>query len=55
MGFSINKNMEIENLKKHSYIALRIIKDYIDYCGGVPKVRITKELLTFAFRDTLYI
>ena len=47
-GFSINKNMEVENLKERSYISLRIIKDYIVYYGGVPQVPITKDLLASA-------
>lgn len=44
-GFSINKNLIIENLSEESLIAKRIIADYIISVGGIENVLITKELL----------
>lgn len=40
-GFSINKNLEVENLSENSYIAQRIVCDYVKHAGGVTA---TKEL-----------
>ena len=44
-GFSINKNMEVENLKEWSSISLRIMKDCVEYCGSIFQVPIIKDLL----------
>ena len=47
-GFSINKEVETENLKEQSITAQRLICDYVKSVGGVLKVKITKELLQSA-------
>ena len=41
-GFSVNKEIEVENLLKHSLVAQRTICDYVEAVGGV---------LRFAERD----
>ncbi|XP_063218747.1 uncharacterized protein LOC134529009 [Bacillus rossius redtenbacheri] len=43
-GFSINKALEVENLKESSYVARRTVHDYITYCGTIHDIPITKEL-----------
>ena len=35
---SINKNMEVENLKEWSYISLRIMKELVEYCDSVLQI-----------------
>lgn len=47
-GFSVNKEVEVENLKEWSLVAQRLIIDHIRAVGGVRKVQITKELLISA-------
>ncbi|KAJ8375217.1 hypothetical protein SKAU_G00057970 [Synaphobranchus kaupii] len=47
-GFSVNKEVEVENLKEQSLVAQRFIIDHIRAVEGVCKVQITKELLTSA-------
>lgn len=47
-GFSVNKEVEVENLKERSLVAQRHIIDHIRAVGGVCKVQITKELLISA-------
>ena len=37
--------MEVENLNEQSYISLTIMKCYVEYCGSVFEVPITKDLL----------
>ena len=44
-NFSTNKNMEVGNLEEWSYISLRIIKEYVEYCGSVLQVPIIKDLV----------
>lgn len=44
-GFSINKEVEVENLKAHSLIAQRVIIDHVKYVGGIKNVLLTKDLL----------
>ncbi|KAL2098320.1 hypothetical protein ACEWY4_007527 [Coilia grayii] len=44
-GFSINKEVIVENQKELSLVAQRIIVDHVQSVGGVANVRITKELL----------
>ena len=44
-GFSINKEMMVENLKEHSLIAQQIIHDHVRFIGGLENVGYTKELL----------
>lgn len=47
-GFSINKEISVENLKEHSLIAQRRIVDLIKKHGGPTKVPVNKELLKAA-------
>ncbi|XP_069109872.1 uncharacterized protein [Argopecten irradians] len=47
-GFSINKKLEVENMKEHTLVAQRLICDFVNNFGGVLKVPITKELLASA-------
>ncbi|XP_077545839.1 uncharacterized protein LOC144158676 [Haemaphysalis longicornis] len=43
-GFSVNRQVSVENLKDASYIAQRIICDAVYKVGGILQVPITKEL-----------
>ncbi|XP_070386740.1 uncharacterized protein [Dermacentor albipictus] len=45
-GFSVNRQVAVENLKDLSYISQRIVCDAVDKAGGVLNVPITKELRT---------
>lgn len=45
-GFSINKEVEVENLKQNSIIAQRTICDYVNHVGGIMKVDITPQLMS---------
>lgn len=47
-GFSVNKSIEVENLKENSYVSKRRIKDFIKFSGGLTKVVMTQELLQSA-------
>ena len=47
-GFSVNKEIECENLKAESLVAQRIICDYVRIAGGVLKVPMTNQLLVSA-------
>lgn len=47
-GFSVNKEIEVENLREHSLVAQRIICDHLRAVGGVLNVPITKKLLAAA-------
>lgn len=47
-GFSVNKEIEVENLREHSLAAQRIICDHLRAVGGVLNVPITKKLLATA-------
>ena len=47
-GFSVNKEIEVENLHEHSLVAQRIICDHLKAVGGVRNVPITKKLLAAA-------
>ena len=49
-GFSINKEMIVENQKEMSLVAQRLIVDHVRSVGGVNKVEISKELLLSAAR-----
>lgn len=44
-GFSINKKVEVENLKHESIIAHRLICDHVNKVGGIQNVDLSKELL----------
>lgn len=44
-GFSINKEVLIENMREESLIGYRIVYDAINAYGGIEKVPLTKSLL----------
>ncbi|ROJ62551.1 hypothetical protein DPX16_21537 [Anabarilius grahami] len=44
-GFSVNKEVETDNMQEETMIAHRLVCDYVDLHGGVTKVPLTKELL----------
>ncbi|GBO13838.1 hypothetical protein AVEN_181902-1 [Araneus ventricosus] len=43
-GFSVNRAIEVENLKDESYISQRLVYDYIKFCGGAAIFRKESEL-----------
>lgn len=43
-GFSVNKQMEADNLHSNSRISIRAIYDYIKYVGGIQNVTVTKAM-----------
>nr|XP_033478456.1 uncharacterized protein LOC117254354 [Epinephelus lanceolatus] len=47
-GFSVNKEVEADNMQEDTVVAQRMICDYVSVCGGVLKVPLTKELLAAA-------
>eukprot|EP00117_Sycon_ciliatum_P014440 scpid104501/ scgid14696/ len=47
-GFSINKEASTDNMKEHTLVAQRAIKDHILFVGGVRNVALSKELLKAA-------
>jgi hypothetical protein len=47
-GFSINKELVVENQKESSLIARRLVTDHIREVGGVRNVAINKTMLQFA-------
>ena len=47
-GFSVNKQLEVENLQERSFIAQRLVQDYVQSVGGVLAVSINKPLLSSA-------
>lgn len=47
-GFSVNKEVECENLKQQNVVAQRIICDHVRMCGGVLNVAMTNQLLVSA-------
>ena len=44
-SFSVNKEVEVENLKEHTLVAQRIVCDHVNSVGGVLKVELSKPLL----------
>ena len=44
-GFSVNKELEVENLQERSLVAQRLVCDYVQLHGGVTEVHLTKALL----------
>lgn len=44
-GFSINKEVEVENLKQENHVAQRIVCDAISSAGGISKVPLVIEML----------
>ena len=47
-GFSVNRDMLVENLKEVSLVAQRQVYDAIKAKGGILNVNITSEMLTYA-------
>ena len=47
-GFSINKQIAIENLKERSFIAHRTIVDYLKDIGGLSCVMVSPTMLLSA-------
>jgi ribosomal protein S8 len=47
-GFSVNKEIEIENMKGQTLVAQRIICDHVKHAGGILGVDLTKDLLLSA-------
>ena len=45
-GFSVNKELEVENLANQSLVAQRLVCDHINAVGGIFNVSITQPLLT---------
>jgi len=45
-GFSVNKEVEVENMKHETVVAQRLICDYVRSVGGIQNVDINKQLLT---------
>ena len=45
-GFSINRQIEVENLSENGYKAQRLINDHLRTVGGIKEVVIHKTLLT---------
>ncbi|GBN62727.1 hypothetical protein AVEN_54222-1 [Araneus ventricosus] len=46
--FSVNKPLEIENLKDASYISQRVIHEFIKRSGAIYDLKISKEMMTDA-------
>ena len=47
-GFNIHKQTTVENLKKESLVARRLIHQAVRKAGGPTRVSLTKELLSYA-------
>ena len=47
-GFSVNKEVMVENLKEHSLVAQRVIHDHVRIIGGLHNVGYLKELFLSA-------
>ena len=47
-GFSVKKEIEVQNLHEHSLVAQNIICDHLKAVGGVLNLPITKKLLAAA-------
>ena len=47
-GFSVNKEVEVENLRDQTLVAQRLVCDQVVQAGGVTKVPITNALLVSA-------
>lgn len=44
-GFSVNKNLLVENLQEESLISQRIIRDEIKQVGGIHAIKITPKMI----------
>ena len=47
-GFSVNKQLEVENLQERSFISQRLVQDHVQSVGGALAVSISKPLLLSA-------
>ena len=47
-GFSVNRQIEIENMKEGTFVAKRHICDHLKAVGGIDKVIINKDLMVAA-------
>ena len=47
-GFSINKGLLVDNLSENSICAQRLVFDYVQSCGGLLNVPITREVILAA-------
>ena len=47
-GFSINKEIEVENLHEQSVVGQRVVYDHVHSVGGILKVELTNGLLVSA-------
>lgn len=47
-GFSVNRQVTVENFKERSFVAQRIIHDHITNIGGLSKLEISHQLLDAA-------
>lgn len=47
-GFSINKGLLVDNLSENSICAQRVVFDYVQSCGGLLNVPITREVIVAA-------
>ena len=47
-GFSVNEQLEVENLQERSFFAQRLVQDHVQSVGGVLAVSINKSLLLSA-------
>ncbi|XP_034146780.1 uncharacterized protein LOC117594071 [Esox lucius] len=46
-GFSINKEVETCNMSEETVVVQRLICDQVNVCGGVTRVPLTKELISY--------
>ena len=44
-GFSVNKKLEVENMKEHTLVARRVVCDHVNSVNGIANVDISKPLL----------
>ena len=44
-GFSVNRNVETQNLKEETFVSLKVIYDHIRVVGGLANAKIDKALL----------
>ena len=47
-GFSVNRQVMIENMKEQTFIAQRTIQDHIQSIGGLDQLVVSRELLAAA-------
>ena len=45
-GFSVNRQVEKENMSEWMHVVLRCICDYLSYAGGILELTMTKEVLS---------